>query len=103
MATDVGAALAAAGKTWGEMGEILLDTGLAYGDAEGVPAEVEVVEEIGADAFAFCAAEIGGETTKLVARVEARRAPARGERVVLRPQPAEAHLFDPESGDRLGD
>ncbi len=71
--------------------------------AEGVPAEVEVVEEIGADAFAFCAAEIGGETAKLVARVEARRAPARGERVALRPMPAEAHLFDPESGDRLGD
>ncbi len=71
--------------------------------AEGVPAEVEVVEEIGADAFAFCAAEIAGETAKLVARVEARRAPARGERVALRPMPAEAHLFDPESGDRLGD
>src|SRR6266849_4852681 len=67
--------------------------------AEGVPAEVEVVEEIGADAFAFCAAEIAGETAKLVARVEARRAPARGERVALRPMPAEAHLFDPESGD----
>ena len=71
--------------------------------AEGVPAEVEVVEEIGADAFAFCAAEIAGETAKLVARVEARRAPARGERVALRPMPAEAHLFDPESGYRLGD
>src|SRR3954452_18807433 len=62
--------------------------------ADGLPAEVEVVEEVGADAFAFCVAELGGERTKLVARVEARRAPARGEGVYLRPRPADAHLFD---------
>jgi multiple sugar transport system ATP-binding protein len=68
---------------------------------EGLPAEVEVVEELGADAFAFCVAELGGERTKLVARVEARGAPARGERVALRPRPAEAHLFDSGTGDRL--
>src|SRR2546428_666670 len=36
MATDVGAALAAARKTWGETGEILLDTGLTYGDGTAV-------------------------------------------------------------------
>jgi multiple sugar transport system ATP-binding protein len=68
---------------------------------EGLPAEVEVVEELGADAFAFCVAELGGERTKLVARVEARGAPARGERVALRPKPAEAHLFDSGTGERL--
>ena len=44
--------------------------------SEGVPAEVEVVEEFGADAYVFCVAQVGGEDTKLVARVEARRAPA---------------------------
>jgi multiple sugar transport system ATP-binding protein len=69
--------------------------------SEGLPAEVEVVEEFGADAYVFCAARIGGEETKLVARVEARRAPERGERVTLRPKPGEAHVFDPESGERL--
>ena len=68
--------------------------------AEGVPALVEVVEELGADAYVFCTADVGGET-KLVARVEARRRPNRGERVSLLPRPAEAHLFDPESGRRL--
>ena len=36
MATDVGATLAAARKTWGETGEILLDTGLTYGDGTAV-------------------------------------------------------------------
>ena len=69
--------------------------------AVGLQAEVEVVEELGADAFAFCVAELGGERTKLVARVEARGAPARGERVALRPRAAEAHLFDSGTGERL--
>jgi multiple sugar transport system ATP-binding protein len=68
---------------------------------EGVPAAVEVVEELGADAYVFCAAEIAGERTRLVARVGARRAPGRGERVALRPLPDEAHWFDPETGERL--
>jgi multiple sugar transport system ATP-binding protein len=68
---------------------------------EGVPAQVEVVEELGADAFVFCTAQLGTEPTKLVARVEARRRPGRGERVVLRPIASEAHVFDPETGERL--
>jgi multiple sugar transport system ATP-binding protein len=69
---------------------------------DGVPARVEVVEELGADAFVFCIADLGGEQTKLVARVDARRVPERGARVALRPSPEELHVFDAESGERLG-
>jgi multiple sugar transport system ATP-binding protein len=69
--------------------------------SEGIDADVEVVEEIGADAYVFAAARLAGEETKLVARVDARRAPERGTRVALRPRPDEAHLFDPASGARL--
>ena len=68
---------------------------------EGIPARVEVVEDIGADAYVFCSAELGGEATRLVARTEVRRAPQQGERVSLRPRADEAHLFDPETGERL--
>ena len=68
---------------------------------EGIAAEVQVVEEVGADAFVFCAAELGGRETKLVARAGAKHAPARGERVALRPRAEEAHLFDPETGARI--
>jgi len=68
---------------------------------EGLAAQVELVEEIGADAFVFCVAEIGGETAKVVARADTRRAPARGELVALRPLPDEAHLFDAATGMRL--
>jgi multiple sugar transport system ATP-binding protein len=68
---------------------------------DGIPARVEVVEDIGADAFVFCAADVGGESTRLVARTEARKAPQQGEQVTLRPRADEAHLFDPGSGERL--
>jgi multiple sugar transport system ATP-binding protein len=69
---------------------------------DGLPAEVQVVEEIGADAYVFCVAEVAGETAKLVARGDARRVPARGERVFLRPLADEAHLFRPDTGERIG-
>jgi multiple sugar transport system ATP-binding protein len=68
---------------------------------EGIPAEVQVVEDVGADAFVFCAAQIDGVETKLVARTGAKRAPERGARVKLRPLAGEAHLFNPVSGDRI--
>jgi multiple sugar transport system ATP-binding protein len=68
---------------------------------DGISAKVDVVEDVGADAFVFCSTELGGETTKLVARTEVKKAPKQGERVMLRPRPDEAHLFDPASGERL--
>jgi multiple sugar transport system ATP-binding protein len=67
----------------------------------GLPANVEVVEEIGADSYVFCVAEVDGTGTKLVARCETRYAPERGARIHLRPRPLEAHVFHPETGERL--
>jgi multiple sugar transport system ATP-binding protein len=67
----------------------------------GVPARVEVVEELGADAYVFCVAEVGGEELKLVARTKARDVPRRGDQVALSPRPNEAHLFDSGTGERL--
>ncbi|HEY0416122.1 MAG TPA: ABC transporter ATP-binding protein [Gaiellaceae bacterium] len=68
---------------------------------DGLAAEVQVVEEVGADAYVFCVAEVAGRTTKLVARGEVRRAPARGERVSLRPRADEAHVFRADTGERM--
>jgi multiple sugar transport system ATP-binding protein len=65
--------------------------------SDGIAAEVEVVEEIGADSYVFAAADVG----RLVARCETRHAPDRGARISLRPKPDQAHLFDPATGDRL--
>jgi multiple sugar transport system ATP-binding protein len=69
--------------------------------SEGVPALVEVVEELGADAYVFCTADLAGEQTRLVARVDTRRPPQRGDRIALRPLAGEVHVFDAESGERL--
>ncbi|HEY6397448.1 MAG TPA: ABC transporter ATP-binding protein [Solirubrobacteraceae bacterium] len=75
---------------------------LEINGAEGIQAEVEVVEELGADAYAFCVAELAGSETKLIARTDWRQPPQRGERVALLPRAGEAHAFDPETGERLG-
>jgi multiple sugar transport system ATP-binding protein len=91
---------AASAAGWGELVVGVRPESLELA-SDGIPAEVEVVEEVGADAFVFCTAELGGVATKLVARAGAKRAPARGERVSLRPLSDEAHLFDPVDGVRI--
>jgi multiple sugar transport system ATP-binding protein len=70
---------------------------------DGLPGRVEVVEELGADAYAFCVAQLPGGEVRLVARADARHPPASGDRVGLRPRFDEAHLFDAVSGVRLGE
>ncbi len=69
---------------------------------EGIGAQVEVVEELGADAFAFCVAALPQGEARVIARADWRRPPERGERVRLMPRAGEAHVFDPVSGERLG-
>jgi multiple sugar transport system ATP-binding protein len=73
------------------------------GEGDGIAARVEVIEDIGADAYVFCTADVDGDQTRLVARTDVRSAPQQGERVRLRPRAEEAHLFDGETGERLTD
>jgi multiple sugar transport system ATP-binding protein len=70
--------------------------------SDGIAARVEVVEELGADAYVFCVADLPSGETKLVARVDSAVRPERGARVFLRPRPTEALLFHPTTGERLG-
>jgi hypothetical protein len=60
-----------------------------------------VVEDVGAEAYAFCTAELPGGEGRLIARVDSRRPPGQGDSVRLRPLADEMHLFDPETGERL--
>jgi multiple sugar transport system ATP-binding protein len=69
---------------------------------EGLDANVDAVEELGLDAFVFCTADLPSGPGRLVARVDTRRAPPRGERVRVRPSPEyELHLFAADTGERL--
>jgi multiple sugar transport system ATP-binding protein len=69
--------------------------------ADGLAARVEVVEDVGAEAYAICTANLNGGEQRVIARVDSRRPPAQGEGVHLRPVAGEAHLFDAETGERL--
>jgi multiple sugar transport system ATP-binding protein len=70
--------------------------------ADGIPVEVEVIEELGSDAYAVCIARLAGGPAKLTVRVDPWRAPERGERLSLTPRDGEVHVFDPATGLRLG-
>jgi multiple sugar transport system ATP-binding protein len=70
---------------------------------DGIAARVEVVEELGADSYVFCASEIAGAETRFTARIGTKHTPQRGERITLRPVAGEVHFFDPESSERLPD
>jgi multiple sugar transport system ATP-binding protein len=74
---------------------------LALG-TDGVDARVDVVEELGLDAYVYCTADLPAGEQRLVARVDTRHAPERGERVRVRPSGEyEPHYFSADSGERL--
>jgi multiple sugar transport system ATP-binding protein len=77
-------------------------------DGSGIPVEVEVVEELGADAFVY--GETGhsnnkaiGSGTPVVVRVEARRHFQRGSTIHVTANPKEIHVFDTHTGARIGE
>ena len=71
------------------------------GDGEGIPATVELVEELGSDAFLHASVKGGDSSQLLVARVDPRHPPAKGTEVWLAPTTADLHWFDTASGVRV--
>ena len=72
--------------------------------ADGLRVTVEVVEELGSDAYvmaSFHDHEGVFDLADVVARVDPRRAPAKGEAIVLRIRAEELHLFSAATGERL--
>jgi multiple sugar transport system ATP-binding protein len=70
----------------------------------GLDITTEVVEELGSDAYLFGSLPGRDSVTDLgdvVARIDPRRVPAKGQSVRLRIRPDEIHLFSPASGERL--
>ncbi|MDL9981085.1 ABC transporter ATP-binding protein [Microbacterium sp. ASV49] len=68
----------------------------------GLEVIVDLVEELGADGYLYGHSEINGKRTDIVARVDGRTHPFAGDKVYLTATPDHAHLFDVESGERLG-
>jgi multiple sugar transport system ATP-binding protein len=68
----------------------------------GIPCTVQMVEELGADAYVFATLDGAGDDHLVVARVDGRRPPMKGETVHFTPKEGHVHLFHAESGARLG-
>ena len=69
----------------------------------GISLDVDVVEELGSDAYVYGRTGVGGAGEhQLVARTDWRNPPRRGERVNLHVDPSEVHLFSVTDGRRIG-
>jgi multiple sugar transport system ATP-binding protein len=69
----------------------------------GIVTTVEVVEELGADAYVYATMKSGDEEMPIIARVDGRRPPLKGEVVHFQAKEDHVHLFHVDSGLRLGD
>ena len=74
-------------------------------EGEGLPVTVDVVEELGADAYIYgSTTETAGDIKPIIVRVDGRTPPQKGSVVHLTPKKGEhVHLFNPETGLRIGD
>jgi multiple sugar transport system ATP-binding protein len=66
--------------------------------ADGIPVELDLVEELGAEAL--CHGHVGAD--RIIVRVDARIPPKVGETIHIRIRPEEHHVFSTTTGDRLG-
>jgi multiple sugar transport system ATP-binding protein len=68
---------------------------------EGVLVHVNVIEELGADAYVYADMEGTEEPVTLIARVDARKPPQRGHNIRLAIDPDRVHLFSSSTGERV--
>ena len=73
-------------------------------DGQGLAVTVEVVEELGADAYIYgSTTETAGDIKPIIVRVDGRTPPEKGTVVHLSPKGEHVHLFHADTGLRLGD
>ena len=77
-------------------------------DKEGIPVTVTLIEELGADAYLYGITDDAKDEervdagTNVVVRVAARRQISKGETVYVTADPKDVHVFNTESGERVG-
>ncbi|MGH8940585.1 MAG: ABC transporter ATP-binding protein, partial [Actinomycetes bacterium] len=70
-------------------------------EGQGLSTTVNLVEELGADAYVYGTADHDGNPHDIIARVDGRQPPTKGEQVNFAPKEGHVHLFSTTSGDRL--
>jgi multiple sugar transport system ATP-binding protein len=71
--------------------------------SKGIPVTVELVEELGADANVHGSLRSGETDLPIVARVDGRQPPEKGATIFFTPKQGHVHLFDTDTGQRIGD
>lgn len=79
------------------------DLEIVDSSGSGLKVEVDVVEELGADAYVYGHTTLDGSDRDMVVRVDGRRPPMKGDTLYVRPQQGHVHLFDTSNGERLAD
>jgi multiple sugar transport system ATP-binding protein len=74
---------------------------LVISKSDGIQVEIDVIEELGADAFLYGSSVIEGKKTDVIARIGSVSSLRSGDKVFLKPQGGITHLFDVETGLRL--
>jgi multiple sugar transport system ATP-binding protein len=69
----------------------------------GLPVDVTVVEELGADSFVYGTCDVEGTPGSVIIRVSDRGSVHKGDRVYVTTDPRSVHVFDTESGARLSE
>ncbi|MFC4223856.1 ABC transporter ATP-binding protein [Lysinibacter cavernae] len=72
-------------------------------EGKGLKVHVDLVEELGADGYLYGHSEVEGVRTDIVARVDGRDHPNAGETVYVHPVESHIHLFNIDSGERVGE
>jgi len=70
-------------------------------EGQGLPVLVEVVEELGADAYIYGSTTTADGDKPIIARVDGRTPPAKGSTVHLAPDQGHVHLFNNTTGQRI--
>ena len=73
---------------------------LAPSDA-GLEVDVVMVEELGADAYVYGKTNVEGEDQQVMARVDGRRPPMKGDTLYFAPKTDHIHRFAVETGERI--
>jgi len=69
----------------------------------GLPINVTVVEELGADGYVYGTSDVEGTPSNVIVRVSARDSVRKGDTLHVTTDPKNVHVFDTESGERLSD
>jgi multiple sugar transport system ATP-binding protein len=67
----------------------------------GLPVHVDLVEELGSDAYVYGTAQLDGQPERMVVRTDGRSAPRLGDTVYVQTRTGHEHAFHAETGARL--